>query len=137
MFPSLWRTIKNRLFPKAKQPIDAHHDEQKSHVPIDWCTGALWLIRRDALEEIAGHDEQYFLFMSDIALCRELWNAGWHVHVVPKAKAIHGEARLSAGNPFTMLLKRTGRHHMQDAVRFHYTYWGEPAPPLSPSGQGA
>ena len=129
-FPTMWNIMQRRLQLKKNIIQMQDHAEWKQ---VDWCTGALWVIRRTALEAINGHDERYFLFMSDISLCRELWNANFEVHQVTSAVAIHGEERLSDGHALQMIFKKTGRIHIMDALRYFWQYAGQGIPPLCPS----
>jgi len=61
----------------------------QASVPVDWVSGACMLVRRDALDEIRGFDERYFLFWEDADLCRRLRGRGCHVRYVPGATAVH------------------------------------------------
>ncbi len=61
----------------------------RSSVIVDWLSGACMLARRDALEEVGGFDEQYFLYWEDADLCRRLRGRGYHVRYVPGAMAVH------------------------------------------------
>ena len=47
------------------------------------------LARVDALREVGGFDERYFLYWEDADLCRRLRRAGHHVRYVPSATAVH------------------------------------------------
>jgi len=58
-------------------------------VVVDWVSGACMLARRDALEEVRGFDERYFLYWEDADLCRRLRDRGHHIRYVPGAAAIH------------------------------------------------
>ena len=61
----------------------------RSSVVVDWLSGACMLARRDALEEVGGFDERYFLYWEDADLCRRLRARGYHVRYVPEATAVH------------------------------------------------
>ena len=47
------------------------------------------LVRRDALEQLGGLDEGFFLYCEDMDLCRRLRDAGYDVRYEPAAVAIH------------------------------------------------
>lgn len=100
---------------------------------VDWITGAMFLMTRKCLEATGGHDERYFLFMSDIAMCREAWERGMKVVQLRDARAIHNEHRLSKGSPLKMLKKRTGRAHIKDAATYFVKYGWRRPPVGSPS----
>lgn len=131
-FPTMWQIISRRLIPIAKAPtVELKEDTQFE--PIDWCTGALWVMRREDIMQIRKHDERYFLFMSDIVLCRDMWEHNKRVDIVKAARATHEEKRLSSGNPIKMLFKKTGRIHMKDALLYFKHYWQKPLPINCPS----
>jgi GT2 family glycosyltransferase len=56
---------------------------------VDWLSGACMLARRDALEQVGGFDERYFLYWEDADLCRRLRAAGYQVRYQPAATAMH------------------------------------------------
>lgn len=130
-FPSMWSMATRRLFGTTE--VAEPFNEGEDYRPIDWSSGALWMIRRSALEQIGGHDERYFLFMSDIGLGREMWSHNFAVHQVRAARAEHGSERLSAGNVLQMLRKKTGRIHIKDACTYFMHYLLKPLPKHSPS----
>ena len=43
----------------------------------DWLQSSCALVRRPLWDEIGGLDESYFVFMSDIELCRGAWRLGY------------------------------------------------------------
>ncbi len=57
--------------------------------PVDWVSGACMLIRRDALANVGGFDEGYFLYWEDADLCRRLRKAGWDTRYLAAAVATH------------------------------------------------
>lgn len=101
--------------------------------PVDWVTGAFEIIKRECLEKVGNHDERYFLFMSDVAICRSAWDNGYEVHFVGEAQALHNDERLSSGGFMAFFKKKTLRIHVKDALKYYLTYFGKSLPAKSPS----
>lgn len=134
-FPRPFELVLRRLFsPNAHKRARVSFGD-KEYRDVDWFVGAMFLMTRACLEKTGGHDPRYYLFMTDVILCRETWNAGMKVHLLRDAKATHNESRLSRGGIVTLLRKRTGRAHIKDSLRYFLQYLGKPIPPLSPSAQ--
>lgn len=55
----------------------------------EWVSGACMLVRREALNEVGGWDEGFFLYGEDQDLCRRMWSAGYEVLFEPAATAVH------------------------------------------------
>ena len=80
---------------------------------VDWVSGAFFVIRRRAFEELGGFDESYFMFAEDMDLC---WRAHEHligVGVAPTAVITHVEGVSRRAHPYKMLLA-----HHRSALRF-------------------
>lgn len=133
-FPKLWEMMWRRLFKPHVHRQSAMEFKSEAE-DVDWITGAMFLMTRKCLEATGGHDERYFLFMSDITMCREAWTHGMRVVQLRDAKAIHNESRLSKGSPLKMLKKRTGRAHIKDAAKYFLKYGWRRAPAGSPSSR--
>jgi GT2 family glycosyltransferase len=85
---------------------------------IDSGTGALLLIRRDALNEAGGRlDERFFLYGEDLDLCRRLREAGHRIRYFPQASALHvkGSGRI---RPVSVT------SHFYRAMWTYYRKWG-------------
>ncbi len=80
---------------------------------VDWVSGACFLARRDALEELGGFDEGYFMYVEDVDLCWRAHRAGWRVSFAPDAEVTHLQGVSTARRPYRMLLA----HHLS-ALRF-------------------
>jgi hypothetical protein len=53
-------------------------------------SGGTVMIKRAAIEDIGGlFDERFFMFYEDSDMCLSLERAGYHLYIVPTAKAIH------------------------------------------------
>jgi GT2 family glycosyltransferase len=95
MFTGLFgrTTLLRRLLPgigvSKRNVIDVAEAKAGATLVVDWLSGACMLARREALQEVGGFDERYFLYWEDADLCRRLRGRGWHVRYVPGASAVH------------------------------------------------
>ncbi len=71
---------------------------------VDWVSGACFLARRRALEELGGFDESYFMYAEDTDLCWRARRAGWGVAYVPEAVVTHRQGVSTARRPYRMLV---------------------------------
>lgn len=90
------------------------HGERSGSTEVDWVTGAVLMVRRAAIETVGLLDEHYFLYWEDLDWCYRMRQAGWTVHRVPGARAIHIQGREGVRRPFS----RAGRAQFSGAVRF-------------------
>ena len=56
---------------------------------VDHPLGAALMVRGQALAEVGGFDERFFMYCEEIDLCRRLWQAGWEIYAVPAAEIVH------------------------------------------------
>jgi N-acetylglucosaminyl-diphospho-decaprenol L-rhamnosyltransferase len=96
-------------------------DEAVYDVPHDdvaWVSGAFLLARRSTWEALGGMDEDIFLYLEDVDLCRRARLAGWRVGYDPRLEALHheGSGRPWVGrNALACTLKSYGHY-----TRKHY-----------------
>ena len=57
--------------------------------PVDWVSGASFMIRTDVLRTVGGFDEDFFLYWEEVELCHRVRNAGFEIHGLPNAKVTH------------------------------------------------
>jgi len=83
---------------------DWHH---KAPGRVDWVSGCCMLLRRKALGEIGVFDENDFMYVEDVDLCRRAWEAGWQVAYFPGAEVTHQIGGSSKFRPIRMIVE----HH--------------------------
>lgn len=57
--------------------------------PADWLVGAVLVLRREALIDVGGFDERFFMYCEEADLCRRIRDAGWQVRHLPVMRIIH------------------------------------------------
>jgi len=70
---------------------------------IDHPLGAAMLLRRDAIEDVGGFDEQLFMYSEEVDLAMRLRQAGWECWQVPAARVIHLGGQSTKQMPDRML----------------------------------
>ena len=96
LFPRLRSTYAqalflHRVFPRARWTDELVRDEDSyaRRATPDWVSGACILVRRDALVELGGFDEAFFMYCEDIDLCRRLRSSGYELVFEPAASVVH------------------------------------------------
>jgi GT2 family glycosyltransferase len=63
---------------------------------VDWITGAIMLVREEAIESVGSFDESFFLYAEEVDWCYRMKKAGWQVIYYPKASFIHHMGKTKA-----------------------------------------
>jgi N-acetylglucosaminyl-diphospho-decaprenol L-rhamnosyltransferase len=87
--------------------------EGEGVVEADWISGSCFLGRRDALEELGGFDEAYFMYNEDMDLCWRAHRAGWGIGFCGAANVTHVQGVSTARHPYQMMVA-----HHRSALRF-------------------
>ena len=80
---------------------------------VDWVSGAAIWLRREALDDVGGWDERYFMYMEDVDLCLRLRRAGWRVEFEPAGEVMHVQGASTSQRPFRMIVE-----HHRSVLRF-------------------
>jgi N-acetylglucosaminyl-diphospho-decaprenol L-rhamnosyltransferase len=80
---------------------------------VDWVSGACFVVRREAFEQVGGFDEAYFMYLEDVDLCWRLGQAGWQVRYAPAAEVTHLQGISTDRHPFRMIVE-----HHRSLLRF-------------------
>jgi GT2 family glycosyltransferase/nucleoside-diphosphate-sugar epimerase len=95
-------------------------------VPVPAISGALMLVRREALAQVGSFDTGYFMHWEDLDLCRRFGDAGWSILFVPDAAVLHFKGRSSRRQPL-----RVEWHKHAGLIRyFRKFHFSGPALPL-------
>lgn len=94
---SLLRFLQRRLAP-GRHPDPRTPPEKLPEIfPVEWVSGSLVLIRRTALEQIGGWDEEFWLYCEDEDLCRRLHREGLKVGYYTPPRFVHIHAVSTRG----------------------------------------
>lgn len=115
---NLWEEFRQKFWRNIIYPRRLGKLSQNRHV--GWLSAACLLIRRQALAEIRGFDEKFFLYFEDIDLCYRLRQRGWLVILVPQARVYHW------GGTSTARHKAWTRYHYRRSQL--YFYWKHNSP---------
>ncbi len=123
-FPSLSRYIPllGGLFKQAK---NTSHDE--ALVKCDWISGAVILMRNQDFKQLGGWDEDFFMFMEDVDLCRRAVLNGLTVGMTNRTTWLHhhgvsSKHRLSD----RVRSKSAGLAAKHIYIKKHFTAWRKP-----------
>jgi N-acetylglucosaminyl-diphospho-decaprenol L-rhamnosyltransferase len=94
-FPSVGRQFGEALF-AAKVPGLSRLSEQETSPEryavegsADWLVGAFLAVRREALEQVGGLDERFFLYSEETEWCYRIRKAGWDIRHLPVMTILH------------------------------------------------
>jgi hypothetical protein len=94
--PTLWRIATEYLFLRKLAPrtrtLNAFYAGGFAHdepLLAEWIMGAVWLVRRAAIDDVGPADDSFFLFSEETDWAYRFRRAGWEVWFVPTALATH------------------------------------------------
>jgi GT2 family glycosyltransferase len=95
-FPTLWRLATEYFFLRRLAPrsraLNAFYAAGFAHDEVreaEFLMGAVWLVRRAAIDEVGPADESFFLFSEEVDWAYRLRQAGWRSFFYPDAGATH------------------------------------------------
>ncbi|MEE9391162.1 MAG: glycosyltransferase family 2 protein [Planctomycetota bacterium] len=59
---------------------------------VEWVCGAVWLVRREAFEELGGFDSSFFMYFEETDFCLRAHKSGWETWVCGLSLARHSGA---------------------------------------------
>lgn len=101
-----------------KQPLP------KKPIEVEAISGALMLVRREAIEDVGPWDEGYFLHCEDLDWCMRFRQKGWKILFVPDAPVVHHQGACSKSRPiFVEWYKHKGMNRFYSKF-FRHQYPG-------------
>jgi len=111
-FPTLWRLATEFLFLRKLAPhsraLNAFYGGGFDHASVreaEVLMGAVWLVRRAAIEDVGPADDAFFLFSEETDWAYRFRRAGWNLYFVPDAGATHVYAASHKGRMFVENLR--------------------------------
>ena len=87
---------------------------------VDWVTGACLLVRREAIHQVGGLDEGFFMYSEELDWCRRIRQAGWKVVYLPTAQVMH-----YAGKSSDQVIAQRHIYFQTSKVRYFRKHHGE------------
>jgi N-acetylglucosaminyl-diphospho-decaprenol L-rhamnosyltransferase len=97
-------------FSRRYRLLDWDHAQAR---PVDWVSGACFLIRRQAWDRLSGFDPSFFMYMEDVDLCWRARREGWRVVYEPAGEVVHVQGSSTDQRPYRMMV-----HHHRSLWRF-------------------
>jgi GT2 family glycosyltransferase len=121
-FPTLWRLATEYLFLRKLAPrtraLNAFYAGPFAHDRVyeaEFLMGAVWLVRRAAIDEVGPADERFFLFSEEVDWAYRFRQAGWRSLFFPGADATHVYGASHKGRLFVEIqrghLRFFAKHH--------------------------
>jgi len=95
-FPTVWRLATEYFFLRKLAPgtraLNAFYAANFDHETVrkaEFLMGAALLLRREAIAQVGGFDERFFMFSEETDLCYRMHKAGWTVEFFPEAEFVH------------------------------------------------
>jgi len=111
-------------YTRSYRMLDADHTRSTG---ADWVSGACFLARRVAWEDLQGFDEAYFMYAEDVDLCWRAGQAGWRVGFEPEARVVHIQGASTDQVPYRMIVQ-----HHRSLLRYFRRTSAPLARPLLP-----
>ncbi|MES2862938.1 MAG: glycosyltransferase family 2 protein [Bacteroidota bacterium] len=103
-FFGLPRAIYKKLF---KNKIDQTFNSNNEFLYPEWVTGAVVLISKDWFNKVKGWNEDFWMYMEDVDLCKKVSDNGGKIAVLKTATIFHKHGGASRINVTTKALTKT------------------------------
>jgi hypothetical protein len=92
-------------------------DDQEQDV--DWLEGACLLARAEAVRQVGGLDERFFMYSEELDWCQRIKKAGWRVVYLPQAQILHYGGRSS-----DQVVAAKHIHFQRSKIAYYTKYFG-------------
>ena len=128
-FPTVWNTFccalgLHSLFPNSRVlgGFEPRSFPYSNTSDVEVVSGWFWVVRREAIAEVGGLDERFFMYGEDIDWCRRFREAGWRVVYCAAAEALHYGAASSSRTPARFYVEMY-RANLQYFRKHHAKAW--------------
>ena len=84
-----------RLFSRSEDDLLYRDRDRRSQFECDWLSGCFLMVRREAVEQVGGFDEQFEKYFEDVDFCSRFSQNGWKVMFNGATYGYHLEQRAS------------------------------------------
>lgn len=88
----------------------------------DWVTGAFFLMRKKAMDEVGLFDEDFFLYVEEVDLSYRFKKKGWDIWYLPRWKTLH-YGQVTTGSANAMIREF---ENLKLFYKKHYARWKLP-----------
>ncbi|MDV6346187.1 glycosyltransferase family 2 protein [Nitrosomonas sp. Is35] len=106
--------------------FDFHLDKQplpQAPIEVEAISGALMLVRRQAIDDVGPWDEHYFLHCEDLDWCMRFKQKNWKIVFVPDAPVVHFQGTCSRARPYFV-----SWHKHKGMLRFYRKFFRQRYP---------
>ncbi|MDD3285004.1 MAG: glycosyltransferase family 2 protein [Patescibacteria group bacterium] len=109
--------------------------DRNSTMQVDWIMGACFMMKKSTMENIGYFDENIFMYLEDMDLCRRLWEKNKAVYYMGKIFAIHLHQQASHGKNIikSLLNNKLSRIHLNSWIYYMKKYRNKKLPLYCPS----
>jgi GT2 family glycosyltransferase len=122
-FPTVWDqaavTVKiPHIFPGILNKYISANFDYETEQEVDTIRGSFFMIRKEALEELGGLDERYFIWFEEVDYCKKAKQAGWKVMYTPTAKCMD-----YVGKSFVQVPRGKTQKYFRDSMLKYFYKW--------------
>jgi GT2 family glycosyltransferase len=97
-FPSMLNMLYMKNIQNICHDLKTGNFSQKTY-SVDWIGGAFMLIKKQLYDDIKGFDEDYFMYVEDVDLCKKIEKKGLKRMFIPSFNYVHFVGFSKARNP--------------------------------------
>lgn len=130
--PTPWRSLVRatglhrlaRYWPRLFFDFHLHHQPlPEKPIEVEAISGALMLVRQEAIEQVGTWDEGYFLHCEDLDWCLRFRQKGWKILFVPDVQVLHYKGVCSQARPIFVAW-----HKHRGMMRFYQKFFRDQYP---------
>lgn len=118
-----WPILKRLV--RADECRDLDYDQIQT---VDWLQSSFWITRRKLWDQWGGLSTDYFIFMSDPALCWKCWKSRYKVVYNPSITVRADGRRASEGGIADFFEKPLMKVHLKESIKYRIKHLGRRNP---------